>query len=124
MPFQYPYSHSTYFTRADSHDRTSELPPMNSTEDVAQIRFMHDRMMTQWDEDDSENLEAVGNTTGFKTAVLPDAWNAFSRMTKDLKKSFRLSIQIVGRQRQEKKNRLSIISTRSSSKADTRSILG
>ncbi|KAJ3489738.1 hypothetical protein NLJ89_g11499 [Agrocybe chaxingu] len=39
---QYPYRHSTYFTGRDP-TYTSELPPMNSTEDILQEIFMRDR---------------------------------------------------------------------------------
>uniref|UniRef100_A0A8H7XS58 Uncharacterized protein n=1 Tax=Psilocybe cubensis TaxID=181762 RepID=A0A8H7XS58_PSICU len=39
---QYPFRHSTYFTGGDPV-HTSELPPMNSTEDILQDIFMRDR---------------------------------------------------------------------------------
>ncbi|PPQ92229.1 hypothetical protein CVT25_009003 [Psilocybe cyanescens] len=39
---QYPFRHSTYFTGRDPV-YTSELPPMNSTEDILQDIFMRDR---------------------------------------------------------------------------------
>ncbi|KAF8810345.1 hypothetical protein BYT27DRAFT_6497647 [Phlegmacium glaucopus] len=40
--YRYPFRHSTYFTNTD-HIWTSELPPMNSTEDILQDMFMRDR---------------------------------------------------------------------------------
>ncbi|PPR03378.1 hypothetical protein CVT24_012503 [Panaeolus cyanescens] len=42
MATHYPYRHSTYFTHVDSL-YTSELPPMNSMEDILQDIFMRDR---------------------------------------------------------------------------------
>ncbi|TFK25410.1 hypothetical protein FA15DRAFT_668483 [Coprinopsis marcescibilis] len=99
MPFQYPYSHSTYFTRTESQERTSELPPMNSAEDVAQIRFMHDRMMFQ-DEDSDISGKSLG-------------WSTIARITKDLRKTFRFSAQVTqtGKQQRNDKKRMSVIST-------------
>ncbi|KAF8964767.1 hypothetical protein BDZ97DRAFT_1918726 [Flammula alnicola] len=38
----YPFRHSTYFTGGDPV-YTSELPPMNSMEDILQDIFMRDR---------------------------------------------------------------------------------
>ncbi|TEB32690.1 hypothetical protein FA13DRAFT_1708723 [Coprinellus micaceus] len=83
--FQYPYSHSTYFTRTTEDDRTSELPPMNSTEDVLQIQFMHDRMMAH-DEDDKYIV-----------------WQRISRFTRDIKRGFRSSLQAIAPSKKSKR---------------------
>ncbi|KAH6903175.1 hypothetical protein BKA70DRAFT_1301808 [Coprinopsis sp. MPI-PUGE-AT-0042] len=149
MPLlQYPYSHSTYFTRLEGRECSSELPPMNSAEDVAQIRFMHDRMLAAqcngWDDQ-----TAVGQAHAVR--LVKAKWTRISRMSKDLKKSFRSSmqssIQVIARRsgsgslrspstpafflpapqriQQKEGKRLSMISMRSggNSKSDSRSIL-
>ncbi|KAF6741105.1 hypothetical protein DFP72DRAFT_1085067 [Ephemerocybe angulata] len=102
--FQYPYSHSTYFTRSET-EYTSELPPMNSFEDILQIQFMHDRMMAQ-EEDDRFVV-----------------WNRrISRFTKDIKRGFRTSLQAIAPNKKSKR-RLSTVSWRSSKDPDTKNVL-
>ncbi|KAJ3502318.1 hypothetical protein NMY22_g18623 [Coprinellus aureogranulatus] len=102
--FQYPYSHSTYFTRTTEDAHTSELPPMNSTEDILQIQFMHDRMMTH----DEEEKFVV--------------WQRMSRISREIKRGFRSSLQAIVPNHFKKSNRrISVISYRS--KDDSRSIL-
>jgi len=41
--YEYPFNHSTYYTRRDDDPYTSELPPMNSEEDVLQEHLMNHR---------------------------------------------------------------------------------
>ncbi|RDB28177.1 hypothetical protein Hypma_001298 [Hypsizygus marmoreus] len=42
--WEYPFRHSTYYTRHyEEEDFTSELPPMNSEEDVLQEHLMNHR---------------------------------------------------------------------------------
>ncbi|KAF8065276.1 hypothetical protein FPV67DRAFT_176912 [Lyophyllum atratum] len=41
--YEYPFNHSTYYTRRDNDPYTSELPPMNSEEDVLQDHSMNHR---------------------------------------------------------------------------------
>ncbi|KAF4613184.1 hypothetical protein D9613_011124 [Agrocybe pediades] len=58
---QYPYRHSTYFTGRDPI-HTSELPPMNSTEDILQDIFMRDRNAIYFS-------EPTTRRTGFKKVL-------------------------------------------------------
>ncbi|KAH6891776.1 hypothetical protein BKA70DRAFT_1571914 [Coprinopsis sp. MPI-PUGE-AT-0042] len=81
MPLlQYPYSHSTYFTRLEGQECSSELPPMNSAEDVAQIRFMHDRMLAAHEsqvDTDITNVEGPQKQLPLQYAVQhTDHWQA------------------------------------------------
>ncbi|GLB39936.1 hypothetical protein LshimejAT787_0704460 [Lyophyllum shimeji] len=41
--YEYPFNHSTYYTRRDDDPYTSELPPMNSEEDFLQQHLMNHR---------------------------------------------------------------------------------
>ncbi|KIK00986.1 hypothetical protein K443DRAFT_7235 [Laccaria amethystina LaAM-08-1] len=76
---RYPYRHSTYFTRSDALETSSELPPMNSREDILQDLFMNDPRNFHYEEvTPIQKLESVG------------------RRLKDMKKGFRTSIIAFG----------------------------
>ncbi|EDR10538.1 uncharacterized protein LACBIDRAFT_325234 [Laccaria bicolor S238N-H82] len=76
---RYPYRHSTYFTRSDALETSSELPPMNSREDILQDLFMNDPSNFHHKEvTPVQKLESVG------------------RRLKDMKKGFRTSMIAFG----------------------------
>lgn len=70
---RYPYRHSTYFTRSDALETSSELPPMNSREDILQDLFMNDPSKFHYKEvTPVQKLESVGRKLkkGFRTSMI------------------------------------------------------